>query len=444
MTPERRPNILFLFPDQLRADWLGCAGQVPVRTPAIDALAARGVRFTRAYCAAPLCAPSRAAVAGGQRPHRLGVNDNRDDYPLDRLTVYRLLRDAGYRVGAVGKTDLHKATHWNGRDGWTARMGVLGFTETCDSAGKWDAVNHCRPTPHDPYTSYLDQQGCLDLHVADYERRRTTSPKAAASWASPLPREHHTDDFVGRAGVAMLESFPSEAPWFLQVNFPSPHDPFDPPAELLARYATMAFPLPANSGETVSQEVHQQARRAYAALCEGVDEWCGRLLDVVARRGELDHTLVVFASDHGELLGDHGRWGKSLFYVSSVNVPLVMAGAGTAAGGRVSDALVELTDLPATFLELAGLPAPPEWESRSLAPLLAGAETEHRSEVVSLLPGHRALLTRRFKLVVRDGQIPVLFDLEDDPHERQNVTDQYPEVLTRLAERLGEEVGTVL
>ena len=440
MAERRPPNILFFFPDQWRPDWLGCAGTVPVRTPVVDGLAARGVRFTRAYCTAPLCAPSRASLAGGMRPHRLGVHTNEQNFPLDRETCYQHLRETGYRVGACGKTDLHKPTHGNGPDGWTQRMGILGFTETVDQAGKWDAVSHCRPTPHDPYTRYLAEQGLLETHCDDFRQRREAKPKQVG-WASPLPREHHTDDFCGRAGVRLLEGFPREAPWFLQVNFPSPHEPMDAPAEVLERWRDVTLPGPVDPDDHMTAEEHQEVRRNYAALCEDVDEWCGRMLEVVAQRGELDHTLVVFASDHGEMLGDHGRWGKSSYYEPAVGVPLIVAGPGVEGAGRGSDALVEIPDLGPLFLEAAGLPVPAEWEARSFGAVLRGESDEHRDVAVSVLPGHRALIGERYKLIVRDGQIPALFDRQHDPLERHNIAGEHPEILMPLAERLGEETG---
>lgn len=437
---ERRPNILFLFPDQHRPDWLGCLGEVPVRTPTLDALAARGLRCRRTYCTSPLCAPSRASLAGGLRPHHLGVHDNSCDFPTDRVTIYRLLRESGYRVGAVGKTDLHKPTHQNGPDGWTERMGQLGFTETVDSAGKWDAVNNCRPTPHDPYTRYLDANGLLDLHVEDFQRRRAYNPKRSA-WPTPLPREAWTDEFVGRAGIAMLERFPREAPWFLQVNFPSPHEPFDAPQEYLSRYNGIEFPGPFDPDDRMSADEHQACRRNYAAMLEAVDDWCGRFIQTVADRGELDDTLIVYASDHGEMLGDHGRWGKGVYYEPSMGVPLLAAGPGVAGAGRVTDALIELPDLGPTFLELAGLETPAGWEARSLGKVFAGETDEHRDFALSVLPGHRAICDGRYKLVYRDGQIPALFDLDSDPRETTNVTDLVPEVLTPLLQQLGEEMA---
>lgn len=440
MSLERPPNILFLFPDQLRPDWLGFLGRAPVRTPAVDALAARGTHFARTYCTSPLCAPSRASLAGGVRPHRIGVRTNHDDYPTDRPTFYRYLRDAGYRVGSAGKTDLHKATPDNGPDGWSRRMGRLGFTETVDTSGKWDAVDFCRPTPHEPYTRYLQSHGLLHDHCEDYARRRRARPIFPA-WPSPLPREHHIDEFVGRAAVDMLQRFPREAPWFLQVNFPSPHEPFDPPEELYQRWCEVEFPGPLEADPSITAEEHQAIRRCYAALLEGVDEWCGRLIDLVRERGEEEQTMVVFASDHGDMLGDHRRWGKTCYYESSLGVPLVIAGPLAPQAGSRSEALAELPDLGATFLEWAGVPLPPEWEARSLQPLLDQPDSDHREVAIAVLPGHRAIVTERFKLIVRDGQIPVLFDLEDDPHETTNVVDRHPEVLAQLAERLGAEEG---
>lgn len=439
---HRPPNLLLILVDQWRADWLGCAGQVPVRTPAIDALAARGVRFRRAYTNAPLCAPSRAALASGCRPQRVGVFDNKDNLPLGHDTYFRRLRDAGYRVGSCGKADLHKAILDCGPDGWTPRMGSYGFTEAIDSAGKWSAVKDCLPDPVEPYARYLAEQGVLETHLADYARRREHLPKRAA-WPTPLAREHYTDDFVGRGAVGMLTRFPQAAPWFLQVCFASPHDPQDAPAELLDRWADADLPQPSDAGEAMTPTEHLAARRSYAAMCEGLDEWVGHLVAAVEQRGELDETVVVFASDHGEMLGDHGRWGKQVFYEPAVNIPLIAAGPGVAGHGEVSDALVELIDLSATFLDLAGLEPPNTWDARSLAPLLRGETDDHRDVAVSMLAGHRALIGPRYKLIVRDGQLPKLYDRQTDPLELENLAAGHLELLLPMAERLGAELGAV-
>lgn len=231
---EQMPNWLFLFSDQHRWDWLGLYGEVPVRTPNIDAIKERGICFTRAICSSPLCAPSRACVASGKRPHRTGVPNNQYDYPTDATTYYQILRDTGYRVGAVGKTDLHKKTLWYGLDGWTRRCGQLGFTETVDSEGKWDAWRSGWPEPSGPYMAYLHRQGVVKDHVEDFRARWQSDSLLAHP--TPLSREHYSDDWIGRNGIDMLQRFPSGAPWHLTVNFTGPHEPFDAPQELLDRW----------------------------------------------------------------------------------------------------------------------------------------------------------------------------------------------------------------
>ena len=148
---ETRPNILFIMADQFRADWLGCAG-FPISTPQIDRIAARGTRFTRASCVCPLCTPSRAALATGRYPHNTGVQVHDASLPLDAVTYYQLLRRNGYRVAAVGKTDLHKNRHEYGERGDLPFMYHMGFTDLCETEGKmnaaWPAVGTgCRGRP---------------------------------------------------------------------------------------------------------------------------------------------------------------------------------------------------------------------------------------------------------------------------------------------------------
>ncbi|MEX2389722.1 MAG: sulfatase-like hydrolase/transferase, partial [Phycisphaeraceae bacterium] len=377
------PNLLFLFPDQWRWDWLGCEsspyGKMPVRTPNIDALARRGVRFTRCRSNSPLCAPARACLATGMRYERCGVSGNGYDLDPERTTVFNRLRDAGYRTLTCGKNDLHKKTTWKGREGWTRLLGQYGFTDAIDQSGKldakqWGAVD--KGGPHCSYTSYLHANGQFDTYADDYQRRAQEATHFAAAWPSPLAREHYTDDFCGRTALELLDRQPNEGPWMLWVNFPGPHDPFDPPRELQARYDGVAFPEPvAGKAEHLRKDGsavplnHQQIRRNYAAACEGIDEWVGRIMDKVAQRGELENTVVVFSSDHGEMLGDHGRFLKNVPQEGSVHVPLIIAGPGIQKGA-VSDALVELIDISATLLEAAGLECPGDWDALPLGSVL--------------------------------------------------------------------------
>jgi arylsulfatase len=441
MSTSSRPNLLFLFPDQWRWDWLGCEtspfGKVPVKTPNLDALGARGVRFTQCRTNSPLCAPARAALVTGMRYHRCGVASNGTDCPPDADTYLRRLRDAGYRVAATGKTDLQKHGQWKGLDGWTDAMGRLGFTECVNQAGKHDAVNSGFPAPQDPYMAYLHSVGQAEIHRDDYRARKQLRKDGGMDFApTPLAREHYTDDFAGRMAERFLDRWApapnGRSPWHLWVNFPGPHEPFDPPAELLARYEGVAFPPPIAGNDSAD---HQAVRRSYAAMISGIDDWVGRLLAAVERRGELGSTLVVFASDHGEMLGDHGRWFKNTWHEPSVHVPLIVAGPGVSRG--VCHRPVELIDLAATLLDAAGVAAPP-WDARSLAPLLADPTTAHRSVTHAALGDWRSVTDGRWKLVAVAGQADRLFDLHADPTEQADVAAAHPELLHRLQAALAD------
>lgn len=432
--PTSQPNILFLFPDQWRWDWLGCEtspyGDVPVRTPHIDALAQRGVRFTECRTNSPLCSPARACLATGVRYEQCGVPTNEYDVDPARTTVFQLLRNQGYRVGTCGKNDLHKKTKWKGRDGWTQLLGQYGFTEAIDQSGKLDAAHNGKTEhggPHCSYTNYLHSLGMFDTHSEDYRRRAAEASAATAPWPSPLAREHYTDDFCGRMALQLLDGFPQEGPWMLWVNFPGPHDPFDPPRELQKRYDGITFPPPVDPSDTWRNHVgvdHQQLRQNYAACCEGIDEWVGRIIDAVAQRDELDNTIVIFSSDHGELLGDHGRFTKTTWHEGSVHVPLVVAGPGVDRG-RVDNRLVELIDLSSTMLETAQIDQPDDWEARSVF-------GEPRKVQLSSLTVWRMAYDGRYKRVDTEGESPALYDLKENPQETENIAANHGDVMARL------------
>lgn len=438
----KRPNLLFFFPDQLRPDWLGINPDLPVRTPHIDGLAERGINFSRVVCPSPLCAPSRASLATGLRTHRCRVPNNGFDLPLDSLTYYQLLRDSGYRIGAVGKTDLHKKTKWYGLDGWTENCGILGFTETVDQAGKLDAVNCGAEKPQDPYMAYLHRVGYAQAHVDDYRRRgefrRETGKQAA--YANPLPTECFTDEYAGRMGLEMLSNFPSEAPWHLTVNFPSPHSPFDAPASWLERWNGVDFPQPHRPGGRMEPEDHVAVRRNYAAMIECVDYWCGQMIAEVERRGELGNTLIVLSADHGEMLGDFNSWGKGTMRWPSSGIPMIIAGPRVENPGRSNDALIELTDLAATFLEYGGVSIPDGWDSCSLTPILRGKTEAHRDFQVSILNQRRMIADRQYKLILGEAEESMLFDTLADPWEDHNLAQEQPEQLARLTKQLEVEL----
>ena len=420
-------NFLLLFPDQHRADWLGGNPRVPVRTPHLDALRRRGMQFTRAICPSPLCAPSRACLATGRDYEQCGVRNNRDDLPAGSVTFYQRLQEAGYHVAGCGKFDLHKASYTWGLDG---RGGLTdwGFDDGIDNEGKIDAILSGREKPAGPYMAFLEKHGLRTAHIEDVERRRR---EKMASFPTPLPDFAYCDNWIGENAIALLRRTPTDRPWFLQVNFTGPHNPWDVTPAMARWYGGVQFPPPIAAGADSPAE-HNAVRANYAAMIENIDRWVGRLLDEVRARGEEDNTLVAFSSDHGEMLGDHGHWGKTLPYQPSLAVPLIVAGPGIP-GNRRHDGPATILDLPATFLDFAGATPLTGAESRSLRPLLEGRDSRSRSHVFSALDEWRAVFDGRFKLIENFGPKPLLFDLEDDPGERRNQAEVLIEELRRLA-----------
>ena len=445
---KRRPNILFFFPDQHRFDFLGTNPQLPMKTPNLNRLAEKGVRFTNAICPSPLCAPSRACLASGKEYDRCGVPNNQFDYPLEQQTFYQLLQRSGYHVAGCGKFDLHKASHNWGVQG-KHLLPEWGFNDGIDNAGKWDAINSFRKAGHavDPYMYYLQENGLVEIHIADFARRRKNK---AATFPTPLPENAYCDNWLAENGLKLMQRFPKDKPWFLQVNFTGPHSPWDITRRMDKICRDRVFPQP-NRCKQFSPQQHNAIRQNYAAMIENIDRWLGVYIHELEKRNELENTLIVFSSDHGEMLGDHNLWGKVVPYHASVSVPLIIAGPGVHQG-LVSAALVTTLDLAATFLDFAGVDIPDEMDSQSLRPVLSQQKTDHREIVYSGLDEWRMVFDGRYKFIrgfsgkkvhgkkfiqYRTNEVPpLLFDLVDDPFENENLAGSQPEKAKELGERM--------
>ena len=320
-TPQR-PNVLFLLADQYRYDYLRCAGAEFVRTPNLDRLAGRGVRFAQCVTDCPVCAPARIGLATGLRPSRLGSLDNASYLPLSAPTHYQRFRDHGYRVGCVGKLDLAKPSRYNGRYGDRPCVYAWGFTHPEECEGKMHAGSS--PSPIGPYTHYLQERGLLQRFHEDYQARRQHGWIVGASHDSVLPTDAFEDAYIGRRAAEWIARVPDDYPWYFFVSFVGPHDPFDPPAEYAQRYRRADVPPPIPDelhGKPAwirSRQVEASAediavsRRQYCAAIELIDDHIGLILDALEARGQLENTYIVFSSDHGEMLGDHGLYTKSV------------------------------------------------------------------------------------------------------------------------------------
>lgn len=455
--PPKRPNLLLLVPDQLRFDWTEANPAVPVRTPNLTRLAARGTRFERAYCASPLCAPSRACLASGREYDRCGVPDNSLNYPLTQTTYYQLLRDAGYHVMGCGKFDLHKPEPSWGIEGQHL-LSEWGFTAGIDSAGKWDAIRWGVEEPTDPYMHHLHVTNRVQTHSDDFERRRAIGT-FLATFPTPLPAESYCDNWISAQALRLLDEAPAEKPWHLVVNWAGPHEPVDITGEMDEWYRDATFPQP-NRNTEYPADKHVAIRRNYSAMIENLDQWVGKILEAVEARGELDNTIVMFTSDHGEMLGDHDHWMKRHPYEASAGVPLVAAGPGMTPGQN-SDALVSVMDIAATFLDYAGLDIPREMDSRSFRRLLEGETDAHRDVLLSGINPWRAITDGEYKLFrgynLDDPKVggnnnpvysadtdevpPALFHLGDDPLENNNIAADAPDRVKKLSDALHDVIS---
>ncbi len=417
--PPDHPNILFFFPDQLRFDWMGSNPDLPLRTPHLDRLQKNGVNFPKTVCPAPVCAPSRACIAAGTEYDNCPVKANSDDYPTGRATLYSMLRDRGYHTMGCGKFDLNKGTCTSNLPAWgldgKRHLREWGFSDGINNEGKIDGANSGREKPQGPYLQFLETRGLRHVHLDDFSRRRGKQ----ATFATPLPDDAYCDNWIGQNGLDLIQSAPAGKPWFIQVNFNGPHAPWDITESMKKRYAGVDFPQP-NRNDQLAPDEYRDIRRNYAAMVENIDRNIGRYLDLLKDRGELDNTLIVFSSDHGEMLGDHNAWGKGKPLHPSASVPLVISGPGVQQGVTCDLPTTNL-DLTATFLDYAGLDIPPDMDSRSLRPLLKGTAETHRDIVLSGLGNWRMAYDGRYKYIKGFGDTPQFFDLDTDPLENHNL-----------------------
>ena len=433
MSNSDRPNILFVMTDQQRADALGCA-QDWMRTPALDRIAAEGVRFTQCITTTPVCVPARVTLATGRYPHNNSVWNNMDyTLPADAPTWMRAIRDLGYRTSLFGKTHLHPH-----RGDLRERAHLLHNYGLDDV----DEIGGPRASTHvlSHMTAEWEHKGLLDAYREDYAERFANKPHVARP--SVLPLEDYADVYVGQQAKRYLESYGREQPWFCWVSFGGPHEPWDAPEPYASLYRPEEMPPPVPRPDADQprpqgwldhhMEHHSPdlepgdvgAMRAnYAGNVTLIDDQIGQIVRVVEQRGELENTVIAFTSDHGEMNGDWDLIYKVNFLDGALRVPLIVRTPATAAaGGRASDALAENSDLGPTLVELAGGELEHRQFARSLCPALTSAAAAHRQHALSEFRGEFLLLTGDWKMALnRDGKSYLLFDRHADPRETRNL-----------------------
>lgn len=444
------PNILWYCTDQQRFDTIGALGNPHVETPAIDRLVREGVAFTHAYCQSPICTPSRSSYMTGMYPARVHNcrNGNRsfDHHPP---LISKLIADAGYDCGMIGKFHLQSS-------------GMRTEPRLDDGCRYWK-FSHA---PRDDWAEGHD--------YAEWVREQGGDLNALRAGDDHVPPELHQTKWASDRAIEFLEQDRGDQPWMLTINVYDPHPPFIPPKIYADRFDPAAMPGPHFEAEDVAAQerltgvdfqtdsAHPDAfdgkkqQALYYAMIAQIDDQFARIVEHLERTGQRENTVIIFSSDHGEMLGDHGLLFKGCrFYEGLVRVPLIFSLPGRFQEDVQSHALVELLDMSATILDLAGVDVPAYFQGRSLSGLLTGEAADHahrdfvRCEYYDALDaafigsgapdrpagalkieeshvGTFGTMYRdgRYKLCVYHGHpVGELFDLENDPWEHNNLWD---------------------
>lgn len=415
-------NVLFILSDEHARDISGCYGNQIVKTPHIDALSARGVTFDNAYCNSPICVPSRASLATGEYAHRTRYWDNAHPYDGRAPTWHHHLREAGHDVVSIGKL------HFRGPED------DVGFSESqqpiyvVDGLGDVLGLIRKEGSPRKAASAMADKAGYGSSGYVDFDNRVAG---AAEDWLK------------ARAGN-------SDKPWVLYVSFVIPHFPLIAPKEFYEMYADVPIPKPDqydhaeqpshpgvdayrntfNYDDYFDDDKLRVALQAYYGMCSYLDHNIGRVLSALAEAGLEDDTSVIYASDHGESLGNRGLWGKSVLYEDSAAIPMIMAGPGIEQGVRC-ETPVSLVDIYPTIIQTAGDTLDDRESALPGSDLCEIARNPVKDRVV-FSEYHAAgswsggFMVRKgdWKLIYYVGHKPQLFNLADDPREKKDLSGQ--------------------
>lgn len=435
---SERPNVLLISVDHWPGALLGAAGHPVVQTPTLDELARSGTRFSNAYAECPVCIPARRTLMTGTTPRTHGDRSFAERLPMPGgPTLAQTFRDAGYQAYAVGKLHVYPP-----RD-------RIGFDDVILSE---EGRLHLGVL--DDYELYLGDEGYAGqqfLHGMG-NNQYITRP-----WH--LPEELHVTNWTTRQMARTIQRRDPTRPGFWFLSYTHPHQPLVPPQAYLDMYRDIEIDMPycadwARETETLPYALKQYrmmhehftdyqiraTRRAFYALCTHIDHQLRVVLGTLREEGLLDNTIILFTSDHGDMLGNHGLWLKRRFYEPSANIPMILLGVtGDERVGyrRVDNRLVGWQDVMPTLLDLAGIPIPETVEGRSMVspeprPYFYGEENEGAQ-------ASRMIHDGRHKLIYYPaGNRSQLFDLENDPREMHDVAaiPEYSGVLRQLSDRL--------
>ncbi|CAI8359351.1 MAG: Choline-sulfatase [SAR116 cluster bacterium MED-G04] len=411
MTSKPR-NTLILMSDEHRRDAMGCAGHPIVQTPNLDQIAASGTRFTRAWTASPMCVPTRAALACGTYVHQNGFWDSANAYDGSIPSWMHHLRDAGVETTSIGKLHFKSARIDNGFEQEILPMHIVG------EKGWLIGLLRENPPQFDGASELAKGVGGGDSSYTRYDRAITD---AAVDWLSDPAR--HDRPFAGF------------------ISMVSPHYPLIAPEEFYRLYDPAEMPLPCGSipdhaeiralsgffdyHSHFDDDSMRKAIAAYYGLVSFLDHCIGRIMAALDEAGLKDDTLIIYTSDHGELLGEHGMWTKQVMYEASAGIPMMITGPGIP-GGKVTSSGAHFLDVASTAMTAGGCPQPDHWPGVDLAELANAPEDRSRTIFSEYHDGGSStgnfmVAWDGWKLIWYVGREPQLFNLDDDPGERHDL-----------------------
>lgn len=498
---SKRPNFLFIITDQHRADHLGCYGNKVVQTPNIDGIAAKGTRWDRFYVANPICMPNRASIMTGRMCSVHGARHNGIPLSKDHTTFVELLRDAGYSTGLIGKSHLQSFTGLPATNKYEPAEGLSAPSEHLRDAYKnnrhstdydlevapeWDtpladrldgdfygfqhveiAADHADNASGDYLLWAREQRDDIDDLVGPENALPDNRIDAPQAWRTAVPEELYSTSWVAdRSAEWLAARAKKDAPFYLQMSFPDPHHPFTPPGKYWDMYDPRDIALPKSFGKgnlppiKAMQEamekgtdprdnqspfaVTEDEARAIIALTYGmitmIDDAIGRVLKQLDDLGLADNTVVIFTTDHGDYMGDHGLMLKLLLhYQGIIRVPFIWHDPTRPVDAQVDSGLASSIDISATILARAGIQPYNGLQGRDLfstAPpeAIIVEEDSQRSMTGFERPQRvRTLITDRYRMSLRQGEDwGELYDLQTDPGEVENLFEDANAAATKI------------
>jgi len=464
---QKKPNILWICTDQQRFDTLGSSGNTFVKTPNLDNLADESANFTNSFVQSPICMPSRASFLTGRYPRTTRLRQNGQTIPIEERPISRILRDAGYYCGLAGKFHLSpSAPEVNETIERRFNDGYNEFNWAGDPQNQWGN--------HSGYSKFLHDSG---------QKFKTTIHPDCKYIEIGMPKAFHETTWCANTAIEFIKrQSKNTSPWMFSMNMFAPHHPFNPPMEMLERYISKieSIPLPnafeddlslkppyqnidskGAYGQTLpyhkglSTNDHRMIRAAYWAMCDLVDDAVGNVLDALERSGQKDDTIVIFMSDHGEMLGDHGIYLKGpYFYDPAIRVPFMMRYPRKITPGE-KIGLTELVDVVPTLLEACdleiheGIQGQSLWNDLAINKQYTGRDSVY-CEYYNAMPHQKTpkpqltmIRTEEFKLIVdHTNDCGELYHLTENPSETinywsdKNFIEIKSELLTQLTHRM--------